>query len=80
MTGKNIFKRESGESEKILLCQNCNEMLFICDIEHFERCPYCNSRIKVDIEVEDYILKPVIDKWIDLQKKPDPPFLEDNLM
>lgn len=67
MTQKNIFKRGNIQSDKILLCPQCYETLFTTDIEHFERCPYCDIKIYIDSEVEEYILKPIIDRWINIQ-------------
>ena len=71
MNAKNIFKRGDWKSDKVLLCQECYETLFISDIEHFEKCPYCNTTIEMDVEIEDYILKPVVDRWINIQKTPE---------
>ena len=71
MTDKNIFKRRNLKSDRVLLCPKCYETLFTSDIEHFEKCPYCDIKINMDNEVEDYILKPVIDRWIHLQNDAD---------
>jgi hypothetical protein len=70
MNTKNIFKRGDWKSDKVLVCHECLETLFISDIEHFEKCPYCNASIEMDVEIEDYILKPVVDRWISIQKSP----------
>ena len=32
------------------------------------KCPYCNQKIEFDVEIEDYLLKPVIDRWTTFQK------------
>ncbi len=68
MTVKYKFKRLDWKSDKILVCPNCYETLFRNDIEHFAKCPYCDQKIEFDIEIEDYLLKPVIDRWMTFQK------------
>ena len=61
------FKRINCKSDKILVCPTCYETLFRNDIEHFAKCPYCDQNIEFDIEIEDYLLKPVIDRWMTFQ-------------
>lgn len=61
------FKRVDWKFDKILVCPKCFEMLYRTDIEHFKHCPYCNYKLDLDIEIEDYLLKPTVDKWIALQ-------------
>ena len=68
MSRKCKFKRISNDLDKILVCPKCYETLFRDDIEYFEKCPYCNQKIEFDVEVEDYLLKPVIDRWTTFQK------------
>jgi hypothetical protein len=61
------FKRSDLSSDKILVCPNCYETLNRNDIEHFGKCPYCDHNIEFDIEIEDFLLKPVIDRWMTVQ-------------
>ena len=68
MSEKYRFKRTSCKSDKILVCPDCYEMLLRRDIECFAKCPYCNQNIEFDAEIEDYLLKPVIDRWMTFQK------------
>ena len=68
MSEKCKFKRVNCDSDKTLFCPNCYEMLFRHDIEHFAKCPYCNQNIEFDMELEDYLLKPVIDRWMTFQR------------
>ena len=67
MTVKYKFKRIDWKSDKILVCPNCYETLYRNDIEHFAKCPYCDQNIEFDNEIEDYLLKPVIDRWMTFQ-------------
>jgi len=63
------FRNLRNSSDKILICPNCFEMLFRDDIEHFSSCPYCNARIEVNDELEDFLLKPFVDNWISNQNR-----------
>ncbi len=71
MGKKNTFKRATGAPEKVLICPDCFESLFRNDIEHFGKCPYCDQKINFDMEVEEYLLKPIVDRWLLLQKFQD---------
>lgn len=66
------FKKLKNSSDKILICPACFEFLFRDDFEHFARCPYCNSPIEISDEIEDYLLKPVVDNWISNQNRTFP--------
>jgi len=61
------FTRQNWKSDKVLICTGCLETLFRDDIEHFATCPYCNHKIDFDIDIEDYLLKPVVDRWVAFQ-------------
>jgi acetyl-CoA carboxylase beta subunit len=61
---KHTFKRLHHLSDKILICPQCFEALCQTDIEVFSCCPYCNHHFETNSELEDYILKPVVDHWI----------------
>ncbi len=63
------FKNMKNSSDKMLICPKCLEMLFRDDIEHFSSCPYCNSKIEVTDELEDFLLKPFVDNWISAQNR-----------
>ncbi len=68
MNTKYQFKRTDWKFDKLLICPTCLETLFRHDIEHFAKCPYCDRKIEFNSDVEDFILKPVIDRWLDYQK------------
>ena len=63
------FKSLKNSPDKILICPKCFELLLRDDIEHFASCPYCNSPIEISDEMEDYLLKPVVDNWISDQNR-----------
>jgi len=67
MKKKYSFKRLDWKHDKILVCPSCVETLYRNDIEHFQKCPYCDCIIELNNEIEDYLLKPVVDKWIMFQ-------------
>ncbi len=58
------FKHYSNFGEKLLICPKCFEVLMRDDIEHFSHCPFCDSVFEMNNELEDYILKPVIEQWL----------------
>ncbi|MCP4179915.1 MAG: hypothetical protein GY756_19310 [bacterium] len=70
MSAENMFKRLDWKCDKLLICPSCLETLFRSDIEHFAKCPYCDHEIVFDSEIEDFLLKPVIDKWMTFQNIP----------
>lgn len=63
------FKRMKNSSDKALICPKCFEFLLRDDFEHYSRCPYCNSPIEISTELEDYLLKPLVDIWITNQNR-----------
>ena len=47
-----------------LVCPNCLELLTREDLEGFGRCPYCDHPFEFEGELEDFLLKPVIQYWV----------------
>lgn len=47
-----------------LVCPGCSEYIEQADIETFMRCPYCNRKFSHSNELEDFILAPVVDRWV----------------
>lgn len=45
-------------------CPECREVLTPADLENFPRCPYCNHRFPNDSDLEDFILKPTLQRWM----------------
>ncbi len=61
------FKHFAAYNDKLLLCPKCFEIIFRDDIEHFATCPYCDHHLEMDSELENYLLKPMIDQWLTRQ-------------
>ena len=58
----------STEQKEFMLsgerCPNCRERLFPADLEMFPRCPYCDHIFPQGNQLEDFILKPVLQRWV----------------
>jgi len=63
------FRNLKNSSDRILTCPKCFEMLLRDDIEYFSSCPYCNARIEIDQDLEDFLLKPFVDNWLANQNR-----------
>ena len=57
---KNHYLREKDGR---LICPDCGELLCRQDVESYVRCPYCDHRFQLDGEMEDFLLKPVVENW-----------------
>ena len=58
------FKSSINTQEKYLICPQCLEMLVQIDIENYSCCPFCEYHFELSYELEDFLLKPVVDHWI----------------
>ena|GEM_PF-1595133 len=45
-------------------CPNCGEKLQPVDLESFPNCPYCNFEFTQDNALEDFVLSPLIKRWL----------------
>ena len=54
----NIIVREDA------FCPQCGEKLQPVDLESFPNCPYCNFEFTRDDALEDFVLAPVIKRWL----------------
>ena len=60
-SSKNIsLKQKDGR----LYCPSCGESLARQDVESYFCCPYCDYKFTLNGEMEDYLLKPVVDNWV----------------
>ena len=66
---KNKFKYME-QQHKVLTCANCDEFLYFVDVQHYSACPYCDAPLHMDDELEEYILRPVIDDWVYSYSRP----------
>lgn len=59
------FTFKNGIKGKLLVCPKCLETLTQTDIEEFSTCPFCNHRFERSSELEDFILRPVVEHWME---------------
>lgn len=45
-------------------CPGCGEQLSPADLEMFPRCPYCNHQFPDGVQLEEFILRPVLKRWM----------------
>ena len=45
-------------------CPKCGEKLQPVDLETFPNCPYCDYEFTKDNALEDFILAPLIKRWL----------------
>jgi phage FluMu protein Com len=67
---ENLKFKYIGEQQKVLTCAVCEELLYYIDIQHYSKCPYCDAELNMDEELEEYVLKPVIDHWASSISRP----------
>ena len=63
------FINKKSYNNKVLVCPACTEVLTQVDISSFGSCPYCNVELKATPELEDYLLKPAVDYWVNSETK-----------
>ena len=51
------------QKEGRLICPACGELLSSQDVESFARCPYCDHAFVLNSEMEDFLLKPLVEHW-----------------
>jgi len=45
-------------------CPGCGESLQPVDLESLPRCPYCDYEFPADPALEDFVLSPLIKRWL----------------
>ncbi|MBR7155900.1 MAG: hypothetical protein IKD22_03610 [Lentisphaeria bacterium] len=62
------MEKNSGNQTEFLVsgkyCPQCNEVLTPADLEMFPRCPYCDHQFQDGPELEQFILRPVLNRWV----------------
>ncbi len=61
---KTLNNAQQSKNERLLVCPRCKEQLLQPDVEVFSRCPFCNYRFELNIELEDFILEPIVENWM----------------
>lgn len=77
---KTLNNVQRTRNERLLLCPRCKEQLAQPDIEVFSRCPFCNYRFELNVELEDFILEPVVENWMRQQSYAGPRMRDDDMM
>lgn len=49
---------------ELLICPECSERLTPADVESFARCPYCDYAFKVDARLDDFVISPMVSRWV----------------
>ena len=61
-------KDKNGKNKPFMLagerCPACKEHLVPADLENFSRCPYCDHLFPNNEDLEDFILKPALQRWM----------------
>lgn len=58
-----------NKNEKIFLegdkfCPECGETIYPADLENYPRCPYCNHLFPDGPQLEEFVLRPVLQRWM----------------
>lgn len=69
-----------NRNERLLVCPRCHENLTQPDIEVYSRCPFCNYRFELNVELEDFILEPIIANWMRQQNYLSNMFRDDDMI
>lgn len=64
MNGNLIGKKGLVQTSEGVFCPECHERLFPADLESFPRCPYCDHGFPADSQLEDFVLSPLIHRWM----------------
>ena len=60
-------KQDRNQAEFLIsgrFCPQCEEPISPADLEMFLRCPYCNYQFQNTPEVEAFILRPLLTRWM----------------
>ncbi len=61
----NFKKTKYSSKIDLLVCPDCSEELLQVDIVAYSRCPFCDYEFLVNHELEDYLLQPAVNYFID---------------
>lgn len=63
---KNICdnSKNGKPSHGSLKCPGCGERLTPADLEVFARCPFCDWAFSRDLCLEDFVISPVVSRWM----------------
>lgn len=55
--------------DRRLFCPNCKETLEQADIETYSKCPFCDYQFELNSQLEDFILEPIVERWVRQQNQ-----------
>ncbi|OPZ28601.1 MAG: hypothetical protein BWZ02_01256 [Lentisphaerae bacterium ADurb.BinA184] len=58
------MSRKLQYNTDFLMCPRCGELLTREDIEGYGHCCYCDHAFELDRELEDFLLRPVVQQWV----------------
>ena len=62
------MNKENSEEKQFLrddrYCPECGEVIAPADLEMYPRCPYCNHLFPDGPQLEDFVLRPVLQRWV----------------
>ena len=64
MSNNHAKVRSGVPRREQFFCPECGEFLLPVDIETFGCCPYCDRKLSCDDFFEEYVLLPVINRWV----------------
>ena len=60
----NPLKNFDSATMTDVICPNCKEKVSPQDLEVYPRCPYCDYQFKSDNSLEDFVLSPLLKRWV----------------
>ncbi len=73
MTMKYKFASNEEVAGRFIRCPRCNELLSPADIESYLSCPYCSLPLERNVEMDDFVMDPMVQNWLShfSQTRPD---------
>lgn len=64
MARKYKFASHEDVLGRFIHCPKCNELLSPSDLDSFNCCPYCNFVLERNNELEDFVVEPIVQVWL----------------
>ncbi len=64
MNKKYNFTSNAEVSGRFVACPKCHEQLSPYDIEVFLSCPYCAANLERTMDIDDFVVEPMVQNWI----------------
>lgn len=59
-----VSAASTADRTRLLICPDCREHLSQVDVESFWTCPYCGHPFERNLDLEDFLLEPLVENWI----------------